>query len=138
MFSLIKKYGYELDEEYITLFIGIFGEMDHRQLPGLVYFGYEDNKCVGFASGYMLNFTDFYIQYFGAIPEIRGTGKVFDYLMLSLQELDKEFRGIAFSVKNDNIIMIKLALNIGFTINGTHQDSGGNLYVDFIRSNKNG
>jgi hypothetical protein len=55
-----------------------------------------------------------------------------------LKKIEKEYPFIMAVIKNTNIPAIKLALQENFIIHGVRQDTGRNLYVEFIRGGNYG
>ena len=137
---LIKKMFItnEMRPSYKKLFDMIFSDMDIKdteQNPSIIYIAYDDNRIIGFASGYLHNNIVFYIQYAGMIKECRGY-KTLQAFREGLKKINEEYPVITCMIQNINIPAIKLALNENFVINGIRQDSRKKLYIEMIRGEK--
>ncbi|MCK4328796.1 hypothetical protein KAX02_03030 [candidate division WOR-3 bacterium] len=135
---IIKKVSIQqIALDYLDLYTEIFEEIDPAQIPAFVYLGFENDKYVGFLSGYNHNLTTIYLQYAGFIKNFRGykAPKLFKKV---IDFIHQEYDFIMIVIKNDNIPAIKMALWGGFKIVGIRMATNKDLYVEFLRGKDNG
>ena len=61
-----------------------------------------------------------YLQHGGAFPNHAGTVHAFRQYSVAIKELSAQYDYIWTRIENTNTAMIKMALNVGFVINGTY------------------
>ncbi|RQW92651.1 MAG: hypothetical protein EHM79_00410 [Geobacter sp.] len=127
-----KIFADDIKEEYFELYKEVFKENDLYQSPAFVYVGYEDNKVVGFMSGYNHNAYTVYIQYAGATEQFRGY-KVLNFFKEAIEFIHREYEFIMIWIRNDNIPALKIALSNNFRIIGTRMATDRNLYIELLR-----
>lgn len=130
---IIKKVPIqEIALNYFDLYAEIFKELDPVQMPAFVYLGFENDKYVGFVSGYNHNLNTVYIQYAGFVKQFRGykAPKLFKEVV---DFIHQEYQFIMILIENNNIPAIKVALFGGFKIVGIRMATDKNLYVEFLK-----
>lgn len=83
-----------------------------------------DNVPMGYITCREHDHETIYIQFGGAMPGTKGSGKsqiVFDLMLDHLYSL---YKRVTFLVENDNFAMLKLAMNAGFKIIGIRNYHG--------------
>uniref|UniRef100_A0A6H1Z9G7 Putative acetyltransferase n=1 Tax=viral metagenome TaxID=1070528 RepID=A0A6H1Z9G7_9ZZZZ len=133
---IILQYKVNEINWYASLYKKVFPD-DPINYPSDVYVGYEQDKIVGFASGYPLDPNTWYLQRAGVIPEERGKTKIITWYINLLREMDKTWPAMLTLVENLNVKTLKLDMAMGFVIIGTRMDSGRNLWVELLRLREN-
>ena len=85
---------------------------------------------IGFATIRELDHESVYWQYGGGIPEFRNSPKMFKgYKAVADYCFENGVKNIQTLVENTNVVMLKMAMKIGFLIIGT-KTLDGKTYVD--------
>lgn len=72
-----------------------------------------------------------YIGFGGVLPQVRGKGKTKQAFEMALDHLKYGYHRAFMIIKNDNLKMLKLAMNCGFKINGVRV-VGGDILLEHI------
>ena len=129
---IILQYKVNEIDWYASLYKKVFPD-DPINYPSEVYVGYEQDRIVGFASGYPMDPYTWYLQRAGVVPEERSKTKIVNWYINLLKEIDKVWPAVLTLVGNGNIRTLKLDMAMGFRIIGTRMDSGHNLWVELLR-----
>lgn len=70
-----------------------------------------------------------YIGYGGAFPDVRGSGKSLEGFSMILDFLKKDYKRASMLIENNNIKMLKLALNAGFKVIGL-RNAEGDIFLE--------
>lgn len=136
MIEIHKMHIEDIKDIYPAIYKQVFDETDDFQCPSVVYLWFKNGEFKGFLSGYVHNLVTFYLQYTGIVREKRGYGTL-EMFRAGIKEIDKEFPSIMTVIKNDNIVAIKMALQVHFIPHGIRQDTKGQLYLELIRKREN-
>jgi hypothetical protein len=133
MVALEKKHILDVLHDYPEIFKSVF-PTGNSNTPADVYLWYDisngSRKYIGFLSGYPMDLGTWYIQVAGLIPAERMKKVNLARFRETLCILHKDWNGLFFLVKNDNLSMIKMCLASGFKVIGTRQDLNKNLYLE--------
>lgn len=135
---IIKKVPtQEIISDYAEFYYEIFDETDVFQSPAFVYIGHENDKLVGFMSGYNHNLSTVYLQYVGAVKGFRGY-RAFRFFKEAIEFIHKEYHYIMLWIKNNNTVALKIALSGDFKIIGIRLATDKSLYVELLKERQNG
>jgi len=137
--KLIRKL---LDEypEYANLYNQVFADGEPN-LPRDIYLVHEDDdKLIGFLSGFPLDQETWYLQVVGFLPSEKKHRTNIYRSWLAMTLLNREWGGILTMIENKNVEALRVALSVGFIVIGTRMDTAGTLWVELlrVRNEKNG
>jgi len=134
----LKRYSIkDVRGNYFEAFQSVFGEWTLQgNCPSEVYFGYEDDKLVGFLSGYPLSLNTWYIQRAGFIKNERNKFSNLSRIVFALNEIHKDWECLIVLINSNDIKPLRIALELGFKIVGTNIDSANTLWVNMMRLRK--
>lgn len=132
---MVKYLVSELSEEfYKNIYSSVFDEWTYDgNCPAEVYISYEDEKIVGFLSGYPQSQVTWYLQRAGAIKNEQYKFKDYSRGKFALDYIQKTWPYIMTLVRNDDISTLKLSLSLGFKIIGTRIDTANRLWIEMMR-----
>lgn len=91
----------------------------------------KDSKPMAYATCIEFDKKSCFMLHGGALPDASGTINVAKGYSYIIQSLLKEYELLQTSILNKNISMIKLALSVGFLINGImYQKDGVYLHLE--------
>jgi len=128
-YRIVDKKNF-IELEGSKLFSSIFGfdrDINQQKADSYILF-YEDSKWIGFCGFYLLNDKWCYLASGGMLPECRGF-KTLNILKTILNSLPYDI--IQTEVKNDNLPMLKIALQSGFRIVGA-MGFNSDIFVNLI------
>lgn len=70
-----------------------------------------------------------YMQHGGALPDARGTINVAKGYAKMISHLKSKYPRITTKVRNNNISMLKLALSVGFLVDGIYMHKDGDVHL---------
>lgn len=129
MLRLERKDVSEID--YPKLYKEIFGEADINH-PRHVYMVYDEDKYVGFMSGFPMDSNTWYMQVVGFIPNEQKKVSNIYRSAIAVNTLHQDWYGILVRINTLNVEALRVALSIGFVIVGTRMDTGRNLWVELM------
>ncbi len=125
----------DIKEEYANVFTSVFKEwVDQGNCPTQVYYGYDDDKFIGFISGFPLSQTLWYLQRTGYVEDEQSKVKNLQRTKEVFVCLHRDWPFILTLVRNDDITMLKMSLSVGFKIIGTRIDTQKTLWVEMMSS----
>lgn len=130
-----ERFLYSECKDYLKIHNEIFPE-DPSHIPAIVYKSYtDDNKYLGFCSGYLHDRFTFYIQRIG-IPEAYRNRKLSREIMKEIWAYLKSegFRFLMGTIETTNIPTIIVALKTGWLIYGYRTATDGKKYIEIIKN----
>ncbi len=123
----------ENTDNYRQLFIDVFEEWtEEGNVPSEVYFVYDDDKIVGFLSGYPMSKDMWYLQRTGYIKDEQYKAKNLQRTKEVMYQLNSHWPFIFSVIRNDDVTTLKIALSVGFKIIGTRVDTQHKLWVEMM------
>ncbi|MDD2671825.1 MAG: hypothetical protein PHG91_09945 [Syntrophales bacterium] len=103
-------------------------------LPAVVHAICENGKRVAFCSVYVHSRGNLYLQYIGFAKDAEP-GKKYGYYVETLKALHAlGYPFIMGAISNKNKRALMWALRAGFEIHGCRQDTGGELFIEVLRT----
>jgi RimJ/RimL family protein N-acetyltransferase len=90
-----------------------------------------DSRPGGFITCQERDRDTLYWQFGGTFPGTRGTASSFRYAQAALRWCQERYRQVTLSVHNQNTVMLKMALALGFRIVGVRVVSG-DIFVEHL------
>ena len=128
------RFTYAECPDYFEIHNEIFPE-DPAHIPAVIFKGYTDNdKYLGFCSGYLHDRFTFYIQRIG-IPEAYRNRKLSREIMKEIWAYLKSegFRFLMGTIETTNTPTIIVALKTGWIIHGYRTTTDGKKYIEIIK-----
>lgn len=125
--------GQEIQTVYPQLFRESFGREDNIQAPSVVAVTKKGNEISSFISGYWQDKKQFYIQYAAVLPKFRNPKR--NIIIRSALAI-MEFIGAQsyYTVTlNTDFVTMKILLALKFSPIGIRQDTGGQLWLEWIK-----
>ena len=135
---VLKKYGInEITNVYPKIYELVFGEFTvNGNCPSEVYLGFENDKVVGFAAGYIQSPNTWYLQRAGfTMDEQRRAINLKRYLA-ALEVIHETWQFITTLVKNTDFRALKMDLATGWVINGCRIDSAKDFWVELTHQKR--
>lgn len=124
-----------LSNDFVPIFESVFDTwtMDGNT-PYHVYLVKDNDKLVGFASGFAIGLNTWYLQRAGFIKDEQK--KISNYFrsMFGIEEILKDWNHIMTLVSNEKPHVLKMMIALGFKIIGTRMDTERGLWVEFLKS----
>jgi len=139
MITLIRHTIPEIGEDYPPIFVSVFKEWkDEGNCPSMIYYGYEDEKFIGFVAGYPMSSNLWYIQRTGYITDEQHKTKNISRTREVMEVLHGDWPYLLTLVCNDDIPMLKMSLTVGFKVIGTRMDTNKDLWVEMLKEKNHG
>jgi len=87
----------------------------------------DDSKPMSYVTCREFDSETVYWQFGGAFPETKGTIKSYKSYMAMTAWTSERYKRITTLIENDNIVMLKFAMKIGYKIIGTRNFKGSVL-----------
>jgi hypothetical protein len=120
----------EISKIYPHIFKLCFGKEDNIQAPAIVGVIEIENEIAAFISGYWVNKIEFYIQYCGIVPNMRGKLRGMNYLETAMEEIGARF--YTTMIPGDNAPAMKVVMDCGFRLIGVRQTTSGQILGEWI------
>lgn len=106
----------------------------HLNRHHFVMAAFIEKEVMGYTTCLEMDSETVYLQHGGAFPNYEKSLFVMQAYQAMLKELEKIYTRVWTRVKNTNIVMLKIALKMGFLITGIYQFKGDTfveLHLEF-------
>jgi hypothetical protein len=114
-----------------TVHFAVFNEYRPKDLARIdfAYSVWDNLTPIGYVTCREMDAESIYIGYGGILPDSRDKRLGYESMLLVIEELKTKYKRSSMLVKNDNINMLKLALNLGFKIVGL-RNANGEIFLE--------
>lgn len=128
-----------LGDDFVDVYKSVFGKWTlDGNCPYHVYLVYDDDRVVGFASGFAIGLQTWYLQRAGFIKSEQKRISNYYRATFGVNEILKEWPAIMTFVHNEDQDALRMVMALGFKIIGTRIDTVKRLWVEFLKEKPNG
>lgn len=125
----------EFRDEFVALYESVFNQWTiDGNCPYSIYLLYDDERLIGFASGFIIGVNTWYLQRAGFIKSEQRKVSNLYRASFTINEILKEWPYIMSFISNEDTSTLRMVMALGFKIIGTRIDTLKSLWVEFLIS----
>ena len=129
----------QVEGEFINLYSNVFGDWTlDGNCPCHVYLLNEDDKVIGFASGFSIGLQTWYLQRAGFTKDQQRRVTNLHRADFTIERILTDWPYIMTFVHNEDYSALRMVMALGFKIIGVRMDTARKLWVEFLKEKDNG